>query len=128
MNMPGKKEANKETGALGETIACTFLKKKGYTILERNYRTKQGEVDIVARKKNIIRFVEVKTVSRENAVSHGYRPEERVHTRKIAKIAHVALVYMEKKYTDLDYQIDVIGILLDKENKTAKCRLFEGVT
>jgi len=119
----------KKIGQIGEDIACQFLIRKGFRILDRNFSKKHGEVDIVAEKSGIVRFVEVKTVSRENTLDAEYRPEEQVHQKKLDKIARAASVYMDKHcHTDTDYQIDVVGILLNAKNKTAKCRLFEGVT
>ena len=55
-----------EIGRLGEDIACRFLKEKGFKVVERNYWKKWGEIDIVAEKEGVLRFIEVKTVTREN--------------------------------------------------------------
>jgi Holliday junction resolvase-like predicted endonuclease len=52
---------NLQTGNIGEEIACKFLESKGFKIVERNYRKKFAEIDIVARKGKIINFIEVKT-------------------------------------------------------------------
>jgi Holliday junction resolvase-like predicted endonuclease len=73
----------------------------------------------------------VKTVSRENISkdredSGGYRPEELVHSRKLDKISKIAQTYVHENNVQCEYQIDVVGILLDTDNKTARCRLFEG--
>jgi hypothetical protein len=56
----------KEIGAIGETVAAEFLRRKGFTILERNYLKPWGEIDIIALKADVVRFVEVKAVSRES--------------------------------------------------------------
>jgi putative endonuclease len=136
-----KKQINDEIGMIGEKIARQFLELKGFSILHINYKKSYGEVDIIAHKGNSIRFVEVKTVSRlysydaqagENTVSESiddYRPEEQVHPKKLKKIERVASLYMGEEWRDpeIDYQIDVVGILLDTDRKVAKCRLFEGV-
>ena len=73
----------KNVGRGGENIACQFLERHGYKVVERNYRRKWGEIDIIATKDGTVRFVEVKAVSREISKMDGsremdYRPEERV--------------------------------------------------
>ena len=51
-----------EIGKIGENITNTFLMKQGFTIIERNYRVKVGEIDIIAKKDNVLRFIEVKSI------------------------------------------------------------------
>ncbi len=114
--------ARKEVGSAGEDVACKFLERKGYTITVRNYRKKWGEIDIIGEKDGVVRFVEVKTVSRE---SPDYRPEELVDARKLRKIARTASLYMETIKDKREYQIDVVGVILNNSTKTATCRLFE---
>ena len=60
--MDNKANARKAVGEIGEEIACQFLERKGFKILERNYRKPWGEIDIIAEKDGVIRFVEVKAV------------------------------------------------------------------
>ena len=119
-------------GDLGEQIAVQFLERKGFKILERNYLKPWGEIDIIAEKRNCVRFVEVKTVSREILpdVSYemsDYRPEEQVHPAKLRKIARTAELYMSERRDERDYQIDVVGVFLDQKSRKARCRLFEQV-
>ena len=61
-----KRTGKQKTGATGESIAEEFLQRKGYKIIEKNYRRKWGEIDIIAEKGNEVRFIEVKAVSRES--------------------------------------------------------------
>lgn len=122
----------KEVGAIGESIAAQFLQSKGFAIIERNYRRKWGEIDIIAEKGGIVRFVEVKSVSRESLpdISHEtnwHRPEEMVHEFKLQKIARTAEMYMNGRGDERDFQIDVVGVFLDVKNRKARCRLFEQV-
>ena len=122
----------KEVGRIGESIAGQFLERKGFTILERNYRKPWGEIDLIAEKGSIVRFVEVKTLSRESMpdVSRemsDYRPEEQVHPAKLRKIARTAEMYMNGKRDDREYQIDVVGVFLNMNTRQARCRLFEQV-
>lgn len=119
----------KEVGRIGEDIACKFLEQKGFKILDQNYRKPWGEIDIVAEKSGQVRFVEVKTVSREayQGISRemDYRPEEMVDIRKLRKLARTAVLYMESNRDEREYQIDVVGVIMSESTKTARCRLFE---
>ncbi len=54
-----------------------------------------------------------------------YRPEELVHHSKLRKIARTAALYMEEKRDDREYQIDVVGVIMNKATRTARCRLIE---
>ncbi len=115
---------------MGEDIATRFLRKKGYRILERNVLRKWGEIDIVAEKEGVIRFVEVKS---QSAILDGsremreYRPEEMAHTAKLKKVARSASLYMEEKGDDRECQIDVVAVLLDHGKRIASCRHYEQV-
>ncbi len=91
-----------------------------------------GEVDIIAEKGGVVRFIEVKSVSREPseeaiAGNNTHRPEELVHQSKLRKIARTAEVYMNDKKDQRDFQIDVVAVFLDLTNRRAKCRFFEQV-
>ena len=125
------KMSRKEIGALGESIACNFLEQKGFKVIERNYRKPWGEIDIIAERHGQIRFVEVKAVSRKSSPGYGisremaYRPEELVDARKLKKLARTAALYMEVKRDKREFQIDVVGVIMDMEAKVARCRLFE---
>ena len=121
--MEDRRTEKQKIGAVGESIAERFLKSKGYKILAKNYRKPWGEIDIIAEKANTVRFVEVKTVSRESRAVH--RPEELVDRRKLTKVARTAALYMEMKRDGREFQLDVVGVILDKASKTAVCRLFE---
>lgn len=115
-------EIRKNVGKGGEDIACQFISRKGYKIIERNYRRKWGEIDIIAVKGDCVRFVEVKAVSRE---SPDYRPEELVHRTKLRKLARTAALYMEERNDDREFQIDVVGVIMNQATRMARCRLFE---
>jgi putative endonuclease len=100
---------NKTLGKEGENLAAEFLKKNGYRILERNYRTRRGEIDIVCEHKGFIVFVEVKT--RKSLAFGG--PEEAVDRRKRNKIFEVATHYLMEKSLlgKADCRFDVVTIL-----------------
>lgn len=110
-----------ETGLLGEEIARQYLTGKGYQIIARNVRRKWGEIDIVAEKKGVVHFIEVKTIiSREKDAW----PEENAHIYKLAKVARTAELYIAEHHDEREYVIDVLGIVLDMDNRTARCRFF----
>lgn len=120
----GRRTAKQKRGQEGESIAEIFLKRKGYKILEKNYRKPWGEIDIIAEKGNEVRFVEVKTVSRE---SHEYlhSAEELVDRRKLIKVARTAALYMQHKRDNREFQIDAVAVIMDDLTRTASCRLYE---
>ena len=100
----------RDTGNIGETVACRFLEQRGYKILERNFLRPWGEIDIIAEKSGTIRFVEVKAVSRESkeGISRemSHQPEDLVDVRKLRKVARTAMLYMEAAKDGREYQID----------------------
>lgn len=121
--------ATKNTGNLGEDIACIYLVRKGFKIRERNYRCVIGEIDIIAEKDSRMHIVEVKASS---CVSFSmrdreYRPEEHVHHPKLYKLVRLAEMYVTQKKETKEYQIDVLGVLIDNKRRLARCRLFEQV-
>lgn len=100
---------NKEKGRLGEDIASKYIISKGGKIIEQNYRTKVGEVDLIVRINGELVFVEVK--SRSN-VHYGY-PSEAVNDKKKRKIINVAKYYiLDNELTDVSIRFDVIEIYL----------------
>lgn len=126
--------ARKRVGMLGESIAATYLEGKGFKILTRNFRKPWGEIDIIAEKGGTVRFVEVKTVSRETlpdvtreSEDANYRPEEMVHEAKLRKVARTAELYMSDTGDSREFQIDVVGVFLVERLRKARCRLFEQV-
>ena len=107
--MEKKDTRKKATGQEGEDIATVFLKKNGYRISERNYRCPIGEIDIVARDKNDLVFVEVKT---RRSTDLGY-PEQAVGIKKQKKISQLALWYLqEKKLSGVHARFDVVAIMI----------------
>ncbi len=104
-----KNKSSKDLGQLGEELAAQFLKKKDYEILERNYRWARGEIDIVAKKENILIFVEVKTTQSERFGP----PETWVDSRKQQQIGIVAERYLQEKEIDeMDCRFDVVAVTL----------------
>ena len=99
---------NKVEGNIGEVLSVNFLKKQGYKILSINFKTKFGEIDIIAQDKDTIVFVEVK---RRETLKFG-RPIEAIDYRKELKIKRVAEYYLNKtKNYEVNVRFDVIEIL-----------------
>ena len=99
-----------EIGAFGEDFTVKYLKKQGYKILERNFHSRFGEIDIIASKKDVIAFVEVKTRG-ENAI---YSPREAVDFYKQQKCVKTAQMYLVQNSVELQPRFDVSEILLEK--------------
>ncbi|MBI9072619.1 MAG: YraN family protein [Melioribacteraceae bacterium] len=103
-----------DIGKLGENLAAMYLIQKGYSIITRNYRHGHGEIDIIAQFQKYMIFVEVKT---RKSLEYG-TPEEAVTKSKQKQIRKVAEAFInEHDQTDLDYRLDVIAILLQKNEK-----------
>lgn len=120
--------SSKELGNLGEKIAADYLKEKGYKILDKNYIPKwaganKREIDIIAKKKDIIAFVEVKTILK----SSGFYPEDKVDFLKQRKIIKISESYLlEKKYpSETSWQIDVVAVEINPVSRESKIRHIE---
>jgi putative endonuclease len=130
--MKPKYSIRRQLGNIGEDVAVQFLTRRGFKIRERNYLKPWGEIDIVAENSGVIRFVEVKTISRATSgnvarESNGYRPEEQVHPAKLQKLSRMAETYVNERGIDQGYQIDVVAVFLDTATRKAHCRLYEQV-
>ena len=104
---------DKSLGAFGEDLAARFLESRGYKILERNFKVKWGEMDIIAQDRGTICFVEVKLRTSD----HFGLPQEAVEIRKRRKLARVAQGYLKIKFrTDQrKSRFDVVAICRDSE-------------
>ncbi len=113
MDLTGK--STKEIGNLGEDIAAKYLSRDGFRILQRNVARKTGEIDIIAKKDNVLHFVEVKTVLRSELPSADsardeYGPAVNLHPYKIQKVARTAEWYVAEKDWEGEWQVD--GLLV----------------
>lgn len=112
------------TGTIGEQYAAHYLAKWGYTILERNFRIRLGELDIIAQKNNILYFCEVKTRIGD---SHG-KPYEAVGPRKMMHIKRVATAYiLQKAAKNSKLSIQVISIILFPDLSVKEMKMYEVV-
>jgi len=142
----------RKIGDIGENIACRFLMKRGFEIIEQNYNKKWGEIDIIAKKGDKLHFVEVKSVTREslNNVSSEtdeYRPEDNLHPWKLKRLSRVIQTYLlnyngnrkvsylpdksagetNNKNDGVDWQFDVIVVYLDLKGLQAKVNYMEDI-
>jgi putative endonuclease len=98
-------------GVRGEILACEFLQKKEYAILEINWRFSHYEVDIIAKHQNVLIFAEVKTRSTDY---FGF-PESAVDKEKQQRLAKAADEYMEQNNLEMDIRFDIISIIIKNE-------------
>src|SRR3989344_9646270 len=112
-----------EFGQWAESSVAQYLERKNYSILDRNYQKKWGELDIIAKKKGILIFVEVKANKKELA---GFEPERRVSPEKLRRMNRAIQTYLAaKKYSpDQERQIDVVSLTLDQNKGVAKIKHF----
>ncbi|MGB9765884.1 MAG: YraN family protein [Sulfurihydrogenibium sp.] len=103
----------RKVGSRNENLAVKYLESKGYRILDRNYYSRYGELDIVAEKDGTVVIVEVRSLSKQDFGS----PEESLNIRKVSKILKTAQHYLyEKNLFDKTVRFDVIAITKDGIN------------
>lgn len=130
----GNKQQNKAIGDLGEQIATNYLKSHGFTILDTNYLKKWGELDIVAKNKGIVHFIEVKTLSYgskallQKAIEDTHwRPEEQVHQFKLHQIGKALETWLSENCWEGEWQIDVVAVRLVRDEKYATVKYIPNI-
>ena len=126
-----------KTGETGEGVASRFLVKHGFSILDRNYTKKWGEIDIIAEKANKIYFVEVKSISTPSLIlplSRGsgldeYHPEDNMHPWKLKRLSRTIQTYLLSKKIpeEKEWQVDLLVVFLDIKNKKAKVKVVKDI-
>jgi putative endonuclease len=115
-----------QLGRLGEQLAAEHLIRRGFRIVERNYRTRWGELDIVAYDGRTLAFCEVKT---RRLTSPGRDPLESVHTLKRSKVRKMAGRWLieraDRPYAD-NVRFDAIGVTLDPSGRLVSLDHLEG--
>ncbi len=104
--------SHNDLGKYGEAEAVTFLQKKGYIILERNWRFQKAEVDIIARKNDILAVIEVKTRS---SLYFG-NPQDFVNPKKIQLLVKAINNYVTYRNLNVEVRFDIIGIYKNESN------------
>ena len=144
MKLDNRTEKRK-LGDIGENVACDFLKRRGFEIIERNYLRKWGEIDIIARKSNVVHFIEVKSVScvTLESVSHGtpvveqsslrsnqdgeFRPEDNMHPWKLKRLARTMQTYLMERRLECDWQLDLVTVKIDTKSRKARVEIVENL-
>lgn len=105
-----------------------FLIDKGFTIIERNYTKKIGEIDIIATKGGIIHFIEVKTIV-SRVTNDRYNPFENITPFKLRKLARTIEWYLVEKHVSREtpWVIDAIAVLIDQNARSAKIEVLWNV-
>jgi len=122
-------------GEIGENVAVKFLVKRGFSILDRNYTKKWGEIDVVAEKSGRIYFIEVKSVSREtlNNVPHEtldeYKPEDNMHPWKLKRLSRTIQTYLLSKNIseEKEWQVDLLVVFLSLKDKMARVKVVSDI-
>ncbi len=121
-------------GTIGEDAVCTYVKRKGFKVIDRNYLKKWGELDVVALKDKKIHFIEVKSVSRKfedvpHETQEGYRPEDNMHPWKLQRLARTIQSYLLDKNVpdDIEWQFDVATVYVDQEKRLCRVKILEDV-
>jgi putative endonuclease len=112
----------RDTGILGEKLAKDFLKQRGYQILETNYRCPEGEIDIVAKHKDYLAFIEVRT---KKSLECG-TPEESITPAKMNRLRATAYHY-QQNHDNLPplWRIDVVAVELNQMARPSRIELIE---
>lgn len=118
-----------QVGQIGEDLAVKHLVKHGFRILERNARRPWGELDIVARKGDLLTFIEVKTLVKQNGFTEGLTPEDELTFHKIRKFQKAILMYFKENRIDLnqEWRGDLIAIDLNPDLSLSDLRHIENV-
>jgi len=118
-------------GRAGETLAAEHLRRRGITVVARNVRTAEGEIDIVARDRGTLVFIEVKTRrsrSRDRAPA-ATEPLERLGRRQQARLRGLAAAYLREHARGRPYaavRLDAIGVIVDSRERLLRLEHLEG--
>ena len=112
-------------GRKGEELAAKYLKKKGFRVLEKNFKNRFGEIDLIVFKKGLLVFVEVKT----RVGSVDFNPEWAINFNKVSRVQKMAQVFLAQNKIDYqDLRIDVVCVCLSREKKLLKIDHYENMT
>ncbi len=122
-NADSRPDLRGATGRAGEAYAAQFLKQSGYEIVRTNARLgRMGEIDIVARDKDALVFVEVKT---RHSDLFGL-PQESVNYRKQKKLCQCALLYLKQRnMNNKNFRFDVVAVLLNKDGTVKRMEVIQ---
>jgi Holliday junction resolvase-like predicted endonuclease len=134
MKQTDKSGSRNRVGGIGETIAANWLENQGFSIIERNYLKKWGEIDIVAHETDRYHFVEVKTVSYETkaalewAVTHEtWRPEDNVHKAKLERIGRTIETWIHQHSYTGNWVIDLVIVRIVPRDMFATVKMLPNI-
>jgi len=113
----GPKASRRELGNWGESIAAIHLESRGFEILERNWRCRRGEIDLVARAGETIVFVEVKTRRGRGMGT----PEQGLTPYKSRKLLELGELYLSSHDLDVSWRVDLVAVELDVNGTLLRC-------
>jgi putative endonuclease len=113
----------KKLGDWGESVAADFLEGKGYDVLHRQWRCAWGEMDLITSKDGALTFVEVKTRRGRGMGA----PEQAITAQKASKLRRIALTYLGQNDLDVDWQIDMVAVELDRLDKIKRLEHIKNV-
>ena len=128
--------SKQNVGQIGENVAVKHLVKHFFKILDRNYRKKWGEIDIIAKKDGVLHFIEVKSIQwpyGKPINTEDFQPEENIHLWKRQRLARTIKTYLsdirvsDRVSDDIEWQVDVIAIFLDFKIRRAKIRVTKNI-
>jgi len=121
-------------GRLGEDVASGHLERLGFSVVERNYRKKWGELDIVAKKGGVLHFVEVKAGSWNKVGwpkdgTERYRPEDHMHAAKRLRMGRAVQTYLaeHRLEPETEWTADLMVVLINEETRRAKVILYNDI-
>ncbi len=120
----------KSKGNIGENVACSFLRDKGFSIIARNYSKKWGEIDIIAIKDKKLHFFEVKSVTFDPMLADSsHKAEDNVHGFKVRQIRRMVETFLEETNRGLDsaFSFHILCVYLNFGSRSAKVRWIENV-
>lgn len=117
-------------GNKGEDIACEFLRREGFSLIQRNYRKVWGELDVITEKDAMIHFFEVKSVMGVfDSKQIGHRPEDNVHGLKTKHIGRMIETYLEEKGRgfEMEFCFHVLCVFMDQKTRRAQVKWMRNI-
>jgi len=115
-------------GKIGEDLATKFLVKHGFTVIERNFSSKNGEIDIICEKMSTLHFIEVKSMNYKLVSRETDSPSENMTKAKIQKIKRTIVDYfINRNVTRETYQIDLCVVLINNNNHFGNVTLVRNI-
>lgn len=119
--------SKKDIGMLGEKVAAEYLRRHGMRIVARNVVRKTGEIDVIARAKDTLHFVEVKTIACDEFPDDEdrkdrYDPSANLHEAKVRRVARTSEWYVANEEWEGEWQVDAVLVWLRRRDGRARAR------